>query len=121
MSVSQRPRLSPAAHFEHETATDAKKTHWERETLFYCDGGIQGVSSAAEEGLDVTVKEKEVEDSLGIPDTSLSGLSTRTALRVRRSTGMFMWDPAVARILTDGRHTTHAGFNATASPSTQGR
>lgn len=40
-------------------------------------------------------------NSLGIPETSLRGLRTRTALRVRRSTGMFMWAPAVARILED--------------------
>lgn len=56
MSVSQRPWLSPAAHFEHKTATDAKKTHSEGETLFYCYGGIQGVSSAPQEEQDVTVK-----------------------------------------------------------------
>lgn len=35
----------------------------------------------------------------------MSGLRTRTALKVRRSTGMFMWAPAVARILMDSTHT----------------
>lgn len=44
---------------------------------------------------------RSVSDSLGIPETSLRGLRTRTALRVRRSTGMFMWAPAVARILEE--------------------
>ena len=35
---------------------------------------------------------------LGMPDTSFSGLSTRTALRVRRSKS----EPTVDRILQDG-------------------
>lgn len=38
---------------------------------------------------------------LGIPETSLSGRSTRTALRVLRSTEMFMCAPAAARILQE--------------------
>lgn len=47
---------------------------------------------------------RSVSDSLGMPETSFRGLRTRTALRVRRSTGMFMWAPAVARILKDNTH-----------------
>lgn len=39
--------------------------------------------------------------SLGIPETSLRGRSTRTALKVLRSTEMFMWAPAAARILPE--------------------
>lgn len=37
---------------------------------------------------------------LGIPETSLRGRSTRTALKVLKSTEMFMWAPAAARILS---------------------
>ena len=36
---------------------------------------------------------------LGMPETSLRGRSTRTALKVLRSTEMFMCAPAAARIL----------------------
>lgn len=41
-------------------------------------------------------------DSLGIPDTSLRGLNTRTALRVRKSKS----EPTVDRILK-GKRQTH--------------
>lgn len=37
--------------------------------------------------------------SLGIPDTSFKGLRTRTARRVRKSTWVLKWVPAVARML----------------------
>lgn len=43
---------------------------------------------------------------LGMPDTSLRGRSTRTALRVLRSTEMFRCAPAAARIL-HSREQTH--------------
>ena len=57
--------------------------------------------------------------SLGIPETSLSGRSTRTALSVRRSTGMFMCAPAVARILRTHTHTqTHTHTHSHACLST---
>lgn len=46
------------------------------------------------------VRHKEnLKRSLGMPETSLRGRNTLTALRVLRSTEMFMWAPAAARIL----------------------
>lgn len=44
-------------------------------------------------------QKEESRCSLGIPDTSFKGLRTRTARRVRRSTWVLKWVPAVARML----------------------
>lgn len=60
-------------------------------------------------------RDKERQCSLGIPDTSFSGLSTRTARRVLRSTCVLKWVPAVARMLqreTQRIEVTRAGLSS---------
>lgn len=60
-------------------------------------------------------EDKERQCSLGIPDTSFSGLSTRTARRVLRSTCVLKWVPAVARMLqreTQRIEVTRAGLSS---------
>lgn len=61
-------------------------------------------------------QKEESRCSLGIPDTSFKGLRTRTARRVRRSTWVLKWVPAVARMLWIETRKTQ-GYHSLSVPS----
>lgn len=61
-------------------------------------------------------EKEESRCSLGIPDTSFKGLRTRTARRVRRSTWVLKWVPAVARMLWAETQKSQ-GYHSLSGPS----